>query len=66
MESTSYSQRNEFLTPKEVSAYLRVPESTLAVWRSTGRVRIRYVKVGRGVRYLRADVDRFVFSPSGG
>jgi len=59
MESIGQKRQDELLTPREVSAYLKVPESTLTVWRSTGRVFIRYLKVGRGVRYRRGDVDCF-------
>lgn len=44
------------LTPEEVSALLRIPTATLAVWRSTGRVHLRFVKIGRAVRYLAADI----------
>lgn len=44
------------LTPGEVSELLRIPTSTLAVWRSTGRVRLPFIKVGRAVRYIAADV----------
>ena len=53
-------QINGLLKPSEVAALLRVPESTLAIWRCTGRVKLVYVKVGRAVRYLRADVDQLI------
>ena len=43
--------RQPLLTPEEVSALLRVPTTTLAVWRSTGRVKLHFVKIGRAVRY---------------
>lgn len=48
--------RQPLLTPEEVSALLRVPTTTLAVWRSTGRVKLRFVKIGRAVRYPADDV----------
>jgi excisionase family DNA binding protein len=48
------------LTPREAAAFLQVPLSTLAVWRSTGRVRLPFVKVGNHVRYRPEDVERFV------
>lgn len=44
------------LTPEEVSALLRIPTATLAVWRSTGRVHLRFIKIGRAVRYQAADI----------
>ena len=45
------------MTPAQVSTLLHVPCSTLAIWRSSGRVKIGYTKVGRSVRYLRAAVE---------
>lgn len=48
--------RQPLLTPEEVSALLRVPTTTLAIWRSTGRVKLRFVKIGRAVRYRSDDV----------
>ena len=53
-------QAPEYLTPDQVSRLLQIPQSTLAVWRCTGRVRLVYVKIGRAVRYRRADVDRLI------
>ena len=54
------------LKPQEAAAYLRVPLSTLAVWRSTGRVQLPYVKVGGHVRYRRDDIDQFLARHEGG
>lgn len=48
------------ITPAQVSELLHVPCSTLAIWRSSGRVKIAYVKVGRAVRYLRVEVERLL------
>lgn len=48
------------LSPKEASEYLGVPTSTLAVWRSTGRVLLPYVKVGGHVRYRPDDIEGFL------
>ena len=46
----------ELLTPAEAADLLRTTEATLAVWRSTGRHGIPFVKLGRAVRYRRADL----------
>lgn len=46
----------ELLTPGEAADLLRTTIDTLAVWRSTGRHGIPFVKVGRSVRYRRADL----------
>lgn len=48
------------LTPLDVSRLLCIPESTLSVWRSTRRVKLAFVKVGRAVRYRRDDIDRLM------
>jgi excisionase family DNA binding protein len=48
------------LTANEASEFLRVPVSTLAVWRSTGRVALPYVKVGGHVRYRREDIEHYL------
>lgn len=50
----------ELLTPDEVSTMLRVPTTTLAVWRSTGRVQLTYTHIGRAVRYPRDAVEAFI------
>lgn len=55
----------EFLTPGQVSRLLQIPVSTPAVWRSTGRVQLVYVKIGRAVRYRRSDVDVLIASNRG-
>lgn len=45
----------EVLTPKQVSTWLGIPESSLSQDRYLGRG-ITYTKCGQRVRYLRADV----------
>lgn len=48
------------LTPEETAGLLGVAPGTLAVWRATRRYALKFVKVGRSVRYRRADVDAFI------
>jgi excisionase family DNA binding protein len=48
------------LTPKEASARLRVTVGTLAVWRSTKRYPLPYVRVGRAIRYRQNEVDAYL------
>lgn len=50
----------KLLTPAEVADLLGVTEHTLSVWRSTGRYGLRYVKVGRTVKYKPADVEKWL------
>lgn len=39
------------LSDKQVSQVTHMSKNTLAVWRSTGRYNLRYVKIGRRVFY---------------
>mgnify|MGYP003668497355 CR=1 FL=1 len=41
------------------SAELGVTTTTLAIWRSTGRYHLPYVKIGRLVRYQMGDLREF-------
>lgn len=50
----------ENLTPRQASAFLQIPETTLAIWRATNRVVLPYFKLGSLVRYRRPDLDRFI------
>lgn len=51
---------NQLLSPKEVSQLLGVSPQTLAIWRCSKRYPLRYVKVGRYVRYRYRDVVSFL------
>lgn len=55
-------QTNDLLTSIEVSEILGVSTQTLAVWRCNKRYSLRYVKVGRYVRYRYGDILTFVQS----
>lgn len=48
------------LTRREAAVYLGVAEQTLAVWKCTGRRSLPFVKIGRLVRYRKADLDAFI------
>lgn len=50
------------LTPSQVAEKLFVSVSTLAVWRTTKRYNLPYVKVGRLVRYRASDIAAFMNS----
>jgi len=56
------SNDNRLLSRKEVAQHLRVSESTLATWKSTDRYPLRFIKVGRLVRYRACDVHDFIQS----
>ena len=46
----------ELVDEKEAARILDISPGTLAVWRSTGRYNLRFVKIGRNVRYRRSDL----------
>ena len=50
----------ELLTREQAADYLGLKAQTLACWASTRRYNLRFVKVGRCVRYHKADLDRFL------
>lgn len=55
------TKKTKLLTPEEVRARLDLKNvKTLALWRSTKRYNLPYIKVGRNVRYLEDDVEEFL------
>lgn len=50
----------ELLDDKAAAALLDVSPGTLCVWRSTGRYNLPFIKVGRKVRYRRADLNAWL------
>lgn len=48
------------LKPEQAAAYLGIKPATLAVWRSTNRRKLAFVKIGGQVRYRREDLDKFI------
>lgn len=51
---------DRLLTPAQTAEILGVEEQTLAVWRVKHRYGLRYVKVGRLVRYRAEDVTAWI------
>ncbi len=52
----------KLLTDREVAALLGVKPQTLAVWRSTKRYDLPYIKIGRSVKYDERDLEAFIAS----
>lgn len=50
----------ELLKAEDTAARLGVTVGTLAVWRRSQRYALRYVKVGRKVRYRSEDIEEFI------
>ncbi len=55
-------QSDDLLKAADVSLILGVSEQTLAIWRCNKRYSLKYIKVGRYVRYRYGDVMDFVQS----
>ena len=50
----------QLLTPAIAARLLQSTEGTLAVWRSTKRYRLPFVKIGAKVFYKLSDVQQFI------
>lgn len=54
------SMNGDTMTTKAAAAYLGVSTGTLANWRCSGSPAIPFIKIGRVVRYRKADLERFM------
>jgi hypothetical protein len=45
---------------KGAADYLGFAEQTLAVWRSTNRYPLPFIRVGRSIRYRLSDLEKFL------
>lgn len=52
----------DLLDDKAAASILDVSPGTLSVWRSTGRYNLPFLKIGRKVRYRRADLEAWLAS----
>ena len=50
----------ELLTTEAAAELLGLKRQTLDTWRCLGRYNLPYVRLGRTIRYRRADLERFV------
>lgn len=48
------------IPPTEAAAFLGVRPGTLAIWRCTKRYALAYVRAGRKIYYLEADLAAFI------
>ena len=55
-----HQSTDPLLTLPEAAEYLGVTEHTLSVWRCVGRYYIKFVKVGRLVKYRQSVLDAFL------
>lgn len=59
-EANHLTAPDTLMSRKEAAEYLGVKEQTLACWATTKRYDLPYIKIGRLVKYRRADVERFI------
>lgn len=52
--------RDELLTDEQAASLLNIERQTLAVWRSSGRHSLPFVRVGRCIRYRRSDLEKWL------
>ena len=62
MQSLIQSQDDPILLPKQTAELLGIEESTLATWRCKQRYPLRYIKLGKLIRYKKSDVLAFIDS----
>ena len=48
------------MTPRDAAVYIGVKINTLTVWRMTNRYGLPFVKLGKVVRYRKADLDEWI------
>ena len=53
---------NDLMTETQAALALDTTVGTLQVWRSTGRYALPFIKIGRNVRYRRADLNAWIES----
>lgn len=58
--STATLRDSPLLDETDAAGLLGVKPSTLTTWRSTRRYSLPYVRVGRLIRYRRADLDAWL------
>lgn len=64
MTKTAGTEPDELLTPQELADLCRVPLATVYRWNYLGSGPA-FMKLGRHVRYLRAEVDRWLAEQTG-
>jgi len=51
---------DKLLSPQETADILGTTPGVLQVWRSNKRYNLKYVKIGKSVRYKLSDVNKFI------
>ncbi|MBU0601153.1 MAG: helix-turn-helix domain-containing protein [Gammaproteobacteria bacterium] len=61
----SVTSSDELLTAKQAAAFLKVKPGTLACWRTTKRYPLKYIRVGKSIRYRLGDLQAFLAAREG-
>jgi len=48
------------MSRREAAHYLGITATTLAIWKSTGRYTLPFVRIGRLIKYRQSDLDVFI------
>ncbi|MDG1074055.1 MAG: helix-turn-helix domain-containing protein [Methylophilaceae bacterium] len=59
-EKIVISSSRDLLDEQQAAITIDVTPGTLSVWRSTGRYNLPFIKIGRKVRYRRADLEAWL------
>ena len=59
-ESTDYKFVDDLINETEAAEILGLKAGTLRIWRSNGRYRLPFIKVGSRVRYRRTELARWL------
>jgi len=60
MHSPNALSPDEIWLPKQTADALGIEETTLATWRSKQRYPLKYIKLGKLIRYRKSDVLAFL------
>lgn len=50
------------MTGKEAAKYMKYGSQTLAAWRCNKTYPLKFIRIGRSIRYRRSDVDAFLMN----
>lgn len=62
MHANMTSTTKRLLTPTEAAEFLGIKPQTLAVWRSSKRYDLPYVRCGNAIRYKLSDLEKWLES----
>jgi excisionase family DNA binding protein len=61
-DQRSANFESDLMSRKQAATYLGVSETTLAIWKCTGRYNLKVYKIGRLAKYRKSDLDAFIAS----